>query len=464
MSAHGEQPFISVHDTNGNPVVGAKLYVYEVGTTTLRSIYSNEALSTPISNPLSGVNASDAAGNFPRFYQASGTYKLRCVTSADVLIWEYDNIDTGVASGNPLPIASGGTGATTATDARTNLGVPSDTEFADLASDVASLANSIQSAIGFPQGYLTISSGVPIIPASVTASTNLYYTPIVGTQVPIYSGSTFVTSTFAELTLALVSNHTAGSIYDCFVINDAGTIRLVTGPAWNTATAGAGARGTGAGTTELERLNGLWVNKNDATMRYGATTLSVTARLGTYVGSIRIGSTPGQINCHRAWGQSRVWEIWNAYNRRRIILKAGDSTANWVVAGAGSVRAQNGSTANSLVTLVGLAEEQIDIQLTSHGQISSNQSTSATTGFLRVGIGFDVTNAFSGKAGYLGQVNANMPVALSIGTDGDLKAHYIAPPSIGIHVVTACEQLSNSLSQTLYGGEAENVLSASWYG
>jgi hypothetical protein len=89
---------------------------------------------------MTGANASDAAGNFPRFYIAAGTYKLRAETSAGVLIWQYDNIDTGLSAGSgALPVASGGTGGTTATAARTNLDVPSN---ADLTTLTASLASS----------------------------------------------------------------------------------------------------------------------------------------------------------------------------------------------------------------------------------------------------------------------------------------------------------------------------------
>ena len=73
---------IHIADSNGNPIVGAKLYVYTAGTTTLASIYSDEGLSVSMTNPLSGVNASDASGYFPRAYLAAGSYKLRAVTSA----------------------------------------------------------------------------------------------------------------------------------------------------------------------------------------------------------------------------------------------------------------------------------------------------------------------------------------------------------------------------------------------
>ena len=110
-------------NSNGSPVVGAILKIYEFGTTTFRAIYSDAALMIPMTNPLAGVNASNANGQFPCFYMAAGTYKLRAETSLGVLIWEVDNLDTGTSAGSgALPLPRGGTGATTAAAARANLG------------------------------------------------------------------------------------------------------------------------------------------------------------------------------------------------------------------------------------------------------------------------------------------------------------------------------------------------------
>ena len=146
--------------------------------------------------------------------------------------------------------------------------------------------------------------------ADVASATSVYYTPFTGTLVPIYNGSQFIPTAFTELTLTLVASHALSTLYDVFVFSDSGTLRLVTGPAWSNSGAGAGARGSGAGTTELSRLNGFWVNTVSMTARNGATTYSVAANRGTYVGSIFIDSgAAGQVTCHRAWGQSRKWSI-----------------------------------------------------------------------------------------------------------------------------------------------------------
>jgi hypothetical protein len=95
-------------------------------------------------------------------------------------------------------------------------------------------------------------------------------------------------------------------------------------------------------------LSGILVNANAmATARNGATTYSVAANEGTYVGSLFMDGTNGQITCHTAYGQSRKWGIWNAYNRSSGISEG------WRRDGDVDLRipdhpAANGSSANSL--------------------------------------------------------------------------------------------------------------------
>lgn len=449
MAMHGDKPFVHVSDSNGNPYVGAKLYVYEVGTTTERSIYSNEGLTVALDNPLEGVNASDAAGNFPRFYQAAGTYKLRAETSAGVLIWEYDNIDTGLPAGTgALPISRGGTSATTAAAARAALDVPSNSELTDLASDIADLSAQVQNVISIPQGYLTLSSGLPVITGDVSAATNVYYTPCVGNLIPIWNGTSFVVTSFTELTLALNANHLANTIYDLYVINDSGTVRLVTGPAWNTSTAGAGAIGSGAGTAERERLNGLLVNKNSATMRYGATTLTVDARKATMVGSIFLDGSNGQVTCHRAVGQSRKWGIWNLYSQKPVKLLVRDSTASWTY-GTATIRQSNAAAGNKATVFQGLQDGPIRALFVQ--RLNPSNTTSQETG-----IGLDSTTAYAAGS-------KNTHVALGgISVDFDVTADHTLPSGVlGVSNLNCLEKGGGAGTNTFYGG-GEFLMTVEW--
>ncbi len=92
-----------------------------------------------------------------------------------------------------------------------------------------------------PQGRLTLSSGEPVMTADQTGKTTLYYTPYTGGFVPIYDGTAFVPTAFAERSNDLTQSaaNKAGpvaagpyQVIDAFVWNDSGAIRLTRGPKW----------------------------------------------------------------------------------------------------------------------------------------------------------------------------------------------------------------------------------------
>lgn len=56
-------------DLNGTPISGALLTLYVNNTTTLTTIYANEALTVPLTNPV----AADSNGNWPQMWAESGT-------------------------------------------------------------------------------------------------------------------------------------------------------------------------------------------------------------------------------------------------------------------------------------------------------------------------------------------------------------------------------------------------------
>jgi hypothetical protein len=134
--------------TDGGTVLsGARVFICDVGTTNLKAIYSDTALSAAIDNPMD----TDADGFHPQAY-LSGSYKIRIETGgtdtigSGTLVRQWDNIDGGVPVGSgDLPIEDGGTAASTAAAARTNLGVPSQTELDDLSAELAELAGTVGS-------------------------------------------------------------------------------------------------------------------------------------------------------------------------------------------------------------------------------------------------------------------------------------------------------------------------------
>lgn len=111
---------------------GWKVAFYQAGTTTDATTYSDADLATENTNPV----VADANGRFPPIWLDTGSYKYRLLTSADVPVVTVDDftvdappptIDadlTDFLDGSAaLPVASGGTGSTTAADARSALAV-----------------------------------------------------------------------------------------------------------------------------------------------------------------------------------------------------------------------------------------------------------------------------------------------------------------------------------------------------
>jgi hypothetical protein len=86
-----------VQDANGAPVSGAKVYVYQAGTTTLATTYSDAALTTPNTNPI----IADTAGRFVAYLASGQSYKFTIQTAAGVAIRTVDNVQAiPAASGN----------------------------------------------------------------------------------------------------------------------------------------------------------------------------------------------------------------------------------------------------------------------------------------------------------------------------------------------------------------------------
>jgi hypothetical protein len=128
-------------DSASVPLSGALVYVYNVTTTTLQSLFSDTGLSVSVANPI----VCDSAGRHDMVYKATGSYKIVVKTSAGVTVYTRDNIDGRVPVGSgALAIANGGTAATTAAAAVAALGAAT-AEVAAIAADLASLSGTLAS-------------------------------------------------------------------------------------------------------------------------------------------------------------------------------------------------------------------------------------------------------------------------------------------------------------------------------
>lgn len=397
-------------------------------TVTVPGIYTVKPSSPVAQGSTSGVGT--GATFTPTWNDpTSSDYKLGITDLADAALWTKLGASSFVAG---------------------LMGKANGTDFASGIGSAALVAAVSASLPPIPQGYLTPSSQLAIITGDFPSATAIYYTPYIGNNVPIYNGSSFIFTPFTELTLTLVSNHLASTLYDLFAINDSGTIRLVSGSAWNSSTAGACSRGSGAGTTQLARTNGIWTNAVSMTGRYGASTTTVAVNRGTYVGSISIDGTAGQVSCYRTYVPSAKWGIWNAYNRVPVYLKTGDGTASWNYT-TNTFRPSNNSTANSLTVFQGLAEEVIDLQFLN----SNENSTSAQ--ITQSGIGWNSTSVAIGTVAQRTCGGATLSE-----TGGSLFApcRYTQPPALGVNVATCLEKSGAAGTTTWYGAESKMCLTA----
>jgi hypothetical protein len=339
------------------------------------------------------------------------------------------------------------------------------------------------SVITSPQGYLTLSNDPnnPVQSTDVSAAATIYYTPYTGNIIPIWNGTTFTNFTFNQLQLALSASQVANTIYDACVFSNAGVPTIVATPAWTNSTAGASARGTGAGTPQIARISGIWVTSNQITGLNGAGSFTIPVNQCTYVGSFYTDATAGQVSAHVNYGQNRKFGVWNAYNRQTLQVKEGDATASWSYNTA-TIRAANnvpatyaqatfnqgsGTAANGITVLSGLPEEPYSFTFIQRIEISVGGMT-VTTAEQQIGVGLNSITAFTGTVGDFqaaAGVTGGATVA-SVDLKNMVTATWTSPPLIGVNVVTAAETAVVPLNgtKTQFGTETNMLLLARWRG
>lgn len=237
-----------------------------------------------------------------------------------------------------------------------------------------------------PGGRLTLSSGVPVMVASVVGAgpTTVYYDTYLHQYVPVWNGAStdLLAITADEVSLILdTANHLSTKQYDIFAIKSGGVLKLVTGPAWTNATTRASA---------ISRYQGLWTNSailahsfNNA-VDYAA----IPANTATYLGTIYC-SANGKVEMNffpaaATGGTNNVLGLWNAYNRVVQVASCKDSTGSWSYATT-AYRVINGYNTNRISVVQGL----IGAAISARYEVlvdDANVSTSAT-----IGISFDNT-------------------------------------------------------------------------
>ena len=286
-----------------------------------------------------------------------------------------------------------------------------------------------------PQGRLTLVTATPVMTSNQTGKTTLYYTPYRGATIPIYDGSKWTHMVFSELSNITTNSSTGNagpaavttnSNYDLFVWNNSGTLTLTRGPAWSSDTS----RGTGAGTTQLTMVNGIWTNTVAITNGPGA-------GLGTYVGTVRSDGS-SQLNWNfapsaAAGGTEAKLHVFNAYNRVFTYGISQDSTGSWSY-GTATWRSLDNSTSNRISYIDGLSELTIIASL----QAALNQSGG---GLYHFGVNRDSTTA-TPPSSTMSQIGS---------TNGTVQYEVNYTPSLGYHYLQAMEASGSGGSTTVYG-------------
>ena len=188
------------------------------------------------------------------------------------------------------------------------------------------------------------------------------------------------------------------------------------------------------------------------TLNNGATTYSIAINQATYLGSIYVNSTAGQINCYRSYGQSRVWGLWNSWNRNLIELAVGDSTASWTL-NSTTWRQSRAQSTNFGMAFTGLAEEPVHASFIQSVSASVNNNGATTN----IGIGVNSTSSPSGNQGSF---------ALSESTAGSGTANAVAAlslaPALGLNQLNTLEQSTSGTNGTFSGTQTSMQMLVSW--
>ena len=322
---------------------------------------------------------------------------------------------------NTLPVTNGGTGTTsegTAGQVLTSNGPGNNASWQTVTGGGSGIVQ--------PQGRLTLVSGDPT-PATAGPASTLYYTPYIGSQISRYTGLIWVIDSFAELSLAGNAAHAANTNYDVFFFDDSGTKRIGTGPAWISGSS----RGAGAGSTQVLRVAGIFVNAVSVTLRNGGSTYAIGAQEAVYLGTVRTTASAGFFE-DSSGGQNTIPRrfVWNAYNRIPRHLTATESAASWSYT-TSTWRRINNNANNQAWFVIGVMGDAVDFAALMAVTATSTPSN---------GISLDWSS---------GPPQGLFGMGAASGAYGSISPSLRTVPSIGFHSVSALE--SGNTGATFYG-------------
>ena len=391
----------------------------------------------------------------------SGTLTISPTTGAVVAALNLGNANTWTAAqtftNSDLILKGSSTGTTTLTSANSSgtsytLTVPAITDTVATNTEVIRAAG----------GRMTLTSGTPVMTASATAQSTLYYSTYAGNSVPFYNGSVDAMGaiTSNQMSDAMAASGTgvlnANGIFDVWYFYNSGTPKICiatngSGGGWASDTGGSNtARGTGYSQLDMTTRS-YPTNANSITHCYNAATDygSISANQATYLGTIltdaaSAGSVSYTFGSAASGGGASRFGVWNYYNRVSAPTSVADNGAAYTYSGV--QRAARGSTANRITFVSGVAEDAIS------SSYFGTADTVATAGaYAAWQISLDSTSTF---VTYGQIVAATANVFNGIGTPSATFA-----PQVGLHFIQATES-SDNVHANLFDVASTNVLQA----
>ena len=268
MASLTPTPKQQIYGSDGNPLVGGKIYTYAAGTTTPLATYTDAGAGTANTNPII-LNSLGQAN----IWLGSSSYKFSVYTSADVLLYTVDNINapldaaglaTALSSPTPIGNTAPNTGAftTLAATTATITTVNATTVNADTITATGTITAETLTFEG--GGSMTRPSEAGIQPITATVAANALTVTLNPTtlefrsatltsgtvvsrtiasaiSVVVSSGSTLGTVSTVQSRIVVLALDNAGTV-ELAVVNIAGGTNLTeTGLISTTAEGGAGA-------------------------------------------------------------------------------------------------------------------------------------------------------------------------------------------------------------------------------
>lgn len=205
---------------------------------------------------------------------------------------------------------------------------------------------------------LSLTTTIPVTTVDVTGATTIYAVPKVGNRIGLYDGAIWRNYTSAEFSLAL-GTLSSGKPYDvfCYQNADVPTLEFL---AWTNDTTRA---------TALAYNAGILIKSGDATRRY----------LGTFY-------TTSTTQTEDSAANRYLWNYYHRVGRSCVVI---DATANWTYS-TSTYRQANNSAANQLNVLVGVIEDNIEVNV-----VGAVTNSTATLRYAQVGIGINSTTVNS---------------------------------------------------------------------